>query len=198
MGSHDSKFGNLKKILNHSMNVERDEYPKTLQSAYELLVNTLSNQRFEGRRTTAGRRGRLRVNFAQRGVAIPGNNGILHQDIRCYSCNRNVHYSDLCPNRNNNNGNQGVDAAKKGENNEEQGEEPDGNQQGANTLNNNWILLDSCSSDSCTNDLKKVANLNECEGNEILELHTNCGILEFNKKGEMKMLPVEMYYTIPN
>ena len=96
MGSHDSKFGNLKKTLNHSMNFKRYEYLKTLQSAYELLVDTLSNQRFEGRRTTAGGRGRLRVNFAQRGVAISGNNGILHQDIRCYSCNRNGHYSDQC------------------------------------------------------------------------------------------------------
>ena len=148
-----------KKTLNHSMNVERDEYPKTLQSAYELLVNTLSNQRFEGRRRTAGGRGRLRVNFAQRGVAIPGDNGILHQDIRCYSCNRNVHYSDQCPNGNDNKGNQGVDAANQGVNKEEQGVEPDGNQQGANTLNNNWILLDSCSSDLYTNNLKKVANL---------------------------------------
>ena len=57
MGSHDSKFGNLKKTLNHSMNVERDNYPNTLQSAYELLVNTLSNQRFEGSHTTVGVRG---------------------------------------------------------------------------------------------------------------------------------------------
>ena len=40
-----------------------------------------------------------------------------------------------------------------------------------------------------------MANLKECEGNEILELHTNGGIVELNKKGEMKMLLVEMYYN---
>ena len=57
---------------------------------------------------------------------------------------------------------------------------------------NNSILLYSCSSDLCTKDLKKVSNLKKCEGNEILELYTNGGIVEFNKKGEMKMLPVEM------
>ena len=44
MGSHDSKFVNLKLNLNHSMNVKRDEYPKTLQGEYELVVKTIGNQ----------------------------------------------------------------------------------------------------------------------------------------------------------
>ena len=76
------------------MNMERYDYTKTFQSAYELLVNTLTNQdrMFEGMSTGAGGRGRnVRVHFAQRGVAILGNNGILHQDIRCYTCNRFGH-----------------------------------------------------------------------------------------------------------
>ena len=40
-----------------------------------------------------------------------------------------------------------------------------------------------------------MVNLKKCEGNKILELHTNGGIVELNKKGEMKTLPVEMYYN---
>ena len=40
MVSHYSHFGAIKSSLAESMNVGRDEYPKTLQAAYELLLNT--------------------------------------------------------------------------------------------------------------------------------------------------------------
>ena len=40
-----------------------------------------------------------------------------------------------------------------------------------------------------------MVNLNKCEGNKILELHINSGIVELNKKGEVKMLTVKMYYN---
>ena len=36
------KFDILKKYLAHSVNVGRDEYPKTIQGAYELLTHTAS------------------------------------------------------------------------------------------------------------------------------------------------------------
>ena len=32
-------------------------------------------------------------------AAVPGRNKILHKEIRCYSCQRNGHYSDQCPNQ---------------------------------------------------------------------------------------------------
>ena len=40
-GSNDSQFAVLKKSLAHSMYVGRDEYPKTMQGIYKLLVNML-------------------------------------------------------------------------------------------------------------------------------------------------------------
>ena len=32
-------------------------------------------------------------------AAVPGRNEILHKEIKCYSYQRNIHYSDQCPNQ---------------------------------------------------------------------------------------------------
>ena len=129
------EYDNLKKDLAHSVNVGRDEYPKTIQGAYELLTHTASeNQRRDRRYTGRGRghsgRGfrNVQVSFAQgRGRGqnrqdqasepIAGTNGTLVAHIRCYRCNRFGHYSDHCPNaQENENNSNGVNAAQAGEN----------------------------------------------------------------------------------
>ena len=113
MGAKDTDFGQLKKELERNMYVGRDEYPTTMQDAYELLMNTMSvnNRRVSGnRRTGRGRGGArgnvVRVNFAQRQNANPrerqngpvmGVNGIMHDQIRCFRCNNLGHYSDNFP-----------------------------------------------------------------------------------------------------
>ena len=58
MGANDVKFGQLKKSLEHSMNVGRDIYPKTVHDAYEFFINTIKTQ--ESKTDT-------RRNFARRG-----------------------------------------------------------------------------------------------------------------------------------
>ena len=70
MGSNH-EFGNLKKSLAHSINVGRDEYPKTIQGAYELLMHTLAedqrrDRRYTGRGRGSGGRGsrNVQVSFA--------------------------------------------------------------------------------------------------------------------------------------
>ena len=40
MGANDAQFGYLKRSLESAKNLGRDEYPVTLQGAYELLLNT--------------------------------------------------------------------------------------------------------------------------------------------------------------
>ena len=92
MGSKDSQFAVLMKNLVQSIYVGKDEYPKTMQGAYKLLVNTtLENQnksrKSEQRNTTTA------VNFAQRqgNNVVPGGNGVVNDLVGCYWCNKFGH-----------------------------------------------------------------------------------------------------------
>ena len=54
-GAHDVYFGELKRDLENAKNLGRDDYPTTIQAAFELLLNTASiadrNRRFRQRRS---------------------------------------------------------------------------------------------------------------------------------------------------
>jgi hypothetical protein len=184
---------------------------------------SVNNRRVSGnRRTGRGRGGargnEVRVNFAQRQNANPrerqngpvmGVNGIMHGQIRCFRCNNLGHYSDNCPSpegRVQNQGQVGVNAIQnenkpginavqngnKGEDAENENNVRDSNE---GSLNRDWILLDTCSTNSCTNNRKMIRNIRPCDKNEILELETNGGQIVFDQIGQMIDLPVVAHFN---
>ena len=62
-------------------------------------------------------------------------------------------------------------------------------------LKPSWILLDSCSTDSCTNNRSMMESLEDCKKGERLVLSTNGGRVHFAKRGVFKMLPMKIYYN---
>ena len=73
-------------------------------------------------------------------AAVPGRNKILHKEIRCYSCQRNGHYSDQCPNQTGTNLTQVVVILTNI----------------CEAIKNTWVLLDTCSTNSVSNSTKLV------------------------------------------
>lgn len=55
-----------------------------------------------------------------------------------------------------------------------------------------WVLLESCSTDSCTHDESILESVRVCEPEEELTLNTNGGPISFFKFGKMKMFPITM------
>ena len=110
MGASEVYFGELKKSLAHSMHVGRDDYPVTLEAAYRLLIRTAEENKRRGnnRRFGTYRRTGASVSFAQGGTRTrasaanttpqAGRNGIIFDNVTCYTCQRCGHYSDQCLN----------------------------------------------------------------------------------------------------
>ena len=67
MGSYDEVYRGLKNILAHSVNFSRDEYPRTIQLEYKLLMNSVPEVRRFDRifNSRSQGRGRVQVSFAQ-------------------------------------------------------------------------------------------------------------------------------------
>lgn len=195
----------------------RDKYPKTIQDTYELLLNTQNDSGARRRNFQRGRGGRnergngAAVSFAQKRdeekgekEPMPGSDGITHKGIRCYRCQKPGHYADKCTKtelvgRRGRTGTMGVQCAMTGSVNfnrdgevehvclEHQGESV--------VVAKNWVLLDTCFTDSCTNDANLLLHLPKCEPEEELTLNTNRGPISFFKVGTMRMIPVTMYFN---
>jgi len=101
----ESRYGELLDDLHKGVHMGRNEYPKTVSSAYELLLRTFKQSGYRrgegfGTKFREGTRNNQQ-NFvlAQRGQrmtneredAVPGRNGVLFDNILCYD------YADLMP-----------------------------------------------------------------------------------------------------
>ena len=174
----------------------RDEYPTTVSDAYELLLRTRkqlgyarssrNTTRFRGGRTDD--RNRQGENFMlvqagdgnprDRADPVPGRDGILHSQTKCFACSKFGHYSDNCPNL------RGVNVAQFGISLTQNMEK----------LESTWILLDTCSTHSVSNNKNLVTNITECPEAERLVMSTNGGNKTFSKKAMLKMLPLPVFF----
>ena len=64
-----------------------------------------------------------------------------------------------------------------------------------NLFDPSWALLDSCSTDSCTNNRQLLKGLRKCKQGEELKLYTNGGEIMFDNYGEFNILPVKIFYN---
>ena len=149
MHADERRYGELHEELKKGVFRGRDEYPVTVSDAYEFLIRTSRqigyqrNHRMGGNRFRGGRTGStnnfMLVQNRNDPVPIPGNDGVLHEDITCYSCRSTGHYAGNCPNR-------GVQAPQTGMS----------FTQNANKLESIWVLLDTCSTHSVSNNKELV------------------------------------------
>ena len=113
---------------------------------------------------------------------IPGTDGRSF-DIVCYNCNRRGHYASSCPEAPSN---VGVSNLQYGHSLTQvnQGIIPD-----------DWILLDTCSTDNVVKDKSLLENLCTCEAGNELKIITNGGQLTYDKYGTFKFLPLKAFYN---
>ena len=109
----------------------------------------------------------------------------MYPNIRCYKCNKFEHYSDKCPEEDNNangnsvNGNTDVTGAN-GYNAVQMGIQCE--QGTGNFFKQTWVLLYSCSTDSCTNNPQFLHDIQDCDPMKEMMLHTNGAHIEFKQQ----------------
>lgn len=203
-GLDDERYRELKKKLGYADSVEREETPETLQGAYDLLQNEADLLNLKPKKKVGGFRNRPWNNqgggasFAQEGagtdsqgnkVIVAGTNGVTKPDVLCFKCRCYGHIATFCP--------QATGA-------------PGNNQVGIygsfllncsylfaqmHGLPKSLILLDTCSTHTCTNNANFVDNLVCCSKENVLTMNTNGGPCVYDKRGSFKHLPLNMYYN---
>lgn len=183
----ETQYGSLMDDLKQSVIRGHDEYPTTLAGAYDLLVCTTRQgsmtYKLHNKRGQFGKNNSRNFTFAQRSGdtqrdtdLVPGTDGVTHPGITCYGCNKTGNYS--------------------GQFTEKNGTKRRGNMlaQNRTVINNNWLLLDTCSTNTVTNKFFFVKNLRKCSKWELLTVDTNRGSKTFNHIGVFKLLPVNMHF----
>ena len=189
----ERRYGDLQEDLKKGVFRGRDEYPKTVSDAYQLLLRTSRQLGYQGsgRRNTGNRfRGNgsntnpvilvQNANTSENASEpVPGNDGILHADILCYACRTMGHYAGNCPTvpRGVNALQTGVSFAQK-----------------SNQLESSWVLLDTCSTHSVSNNKKLVRDIVDCTRENFLTMSTNGGDKTFTKKAILRLLPIPVHF----
>jgi len=106
--SDEGRYGDLLANLMKGVILGRYEYARSVADAYQLMLRHVKeNNRRTGFRHPNQSQGRgTGVMLAQRGQGnseehdntdpVPGNDGILHEDITFYTCRRREHYAGNC------------------------------------------------------------------------------------------------------
>ena len=144
------RYGDLQESLLEGMHKGRDEFPKTVVDAYDLLqrisnniyqspaANQTKQKRFLFRRNKQS----TNLSFTQKGKTcelVPGRDGKVHDDIECHNCHQMGHYTNQCPHKKKIALAQFTLTQNKLE-----------------LINRNWVLLDTCSTVSvfCNSELE--------------------------------------------
>ena len=179
-----SRYGDILEELRKGLYKGRGKYPNTVPDAYDIFMRKYQQikyvKRWPGRSGYhTGDRGRAEVfMFAQHGgcggrggrrndtdqVAVTVRNKILHKEIRCYSCQRNGHYLDQCPDQT------GMNLAQVGVI----------LTQFCLAIKHIWVLLDTCSTNSASNNTDLVKEIRTCKDHEKLTVSKNGGINGFD------------------
>jgi hypothetical protein len=205
------RYKDLNEELLNASYVGRDEYPTTPSSAYELLVQR--SGRFQSI-TRAGDRSRVRtdgnhrhhssVGFLQTDICqpatdlVPGRDGTTI-DLECYYCHAHGHTSNNCPKLNPNriraprNSGRGSGGSR-GAN---MMQLIFGFQQSAETalIPKSWVLLDTCSTSSVSNNKENVGDIRKCSPEECLQMFSNGGSIFYDEMAPLKLLPLDVHFN---
>ena len=111
---------------------------------------------------------------------VAGCNNIMHGGVRCYSCQRHGHYSDQCQNQ------AGVILTQIGVK----------LKQRSTRIKNMWVLLDTCATNSVSNNTALVTDIVAFKQHKRLTVSTNGGLSSFDKKSTLKLLPMKVHFII--
>ena len=217
------RYRSLNEELLHASYVGRNEYPTTPANAYELLVRR--SGRFHGLSHNAHHRERDRdrndnshrnnhTQFLQTtntedtpstscpptSDLVPGRDGTTCQ-LECYYCHCWGHTSNNCPRltvertrnpRPNTNGGRGR-GGRSGTGLMMIGA---GFTQGEGAaIPKNWILLDTCSTCSVSNNRDFLGPISKCTPDNVLMVFTNGGSKTFDETALLKLLPMTIHHN---
>ena len=60
-------------------------------------------------------------------------------------------------------------------------------------IKDTWVLLDTCATNSVSNNTALVKDIVACKQHEILKVSTNGGLIRFDKKSTLKILPMKVH-----
>ena len=155
----DNRFGALTKRLREATYLDRDEYPTSVTTMYELMIKTIGNIQQSSLNNNSRNR-RSVINLLQQGNAsdskmVPGSDSQVF-DIICYNCNRHGHYASCCPEATNRAGNSNLQCGHI----MTQAEIKHG------LIPPDWVLLDSCSTENAIHDSTLITNSRRYEPHE--------------------------------
>jgi Zinc knuckle len=187
LGCDRARYGKLIEDLENDFLQGRNNYPKTVVAAYNLITNWKQENRFGWRAPQADG-----VAFATDGKKTP-----TKKNVNCHKCGVKGHYATDCPElaaQRAEAGQSGTTMLMAGINDGEFDSEPDVNftfvnhgvtcQMGEDgRLPKTWILLDNQSTVDVFYNDELLTNIRT--GNESMDIHCNAGIATTNQIGEL-------------
>jgi hypothetical protein len=102
-GADGSRYGKLISDLANQYTMGRDKYPSDVVSAKSLLVcyktpvNAHANRGGATRTQPSACPEDSAMTFAPSSAIVDGTNGVTHDGIQCWTCQRTGHYAGECP-----------------------------------------------------------------------------------------------------
>ena len=62
-------------------------------------------------------------------------------------------------------------------------------------IKDTWVLLDTCATNSVSNNTDLVKDIVACKQHERLTVSTNGGLISFDKKSNLKLLPMKVHFN---
>ena len=196
-----NRFGSLIADPRQDMLKGNSNYPRTVTSAYDMLMRfELESTRLhhtermgdKGNRENSWGRGGRDHTFVQHTapsgkVFIPGLNGRTSYHIKCFNFEKWVHYENQCPEptREETPNNSGQNLAQIGR--------CFAQRSSCGVVSNNWILLESCSTIICTKNNSIVSNVTVIPSEEHLHIYSNGGHMDYIMRDTLDILHMGIY-----
>ena len=170
--SDQKRFGALWRELNNNFGRGLDQFPADGTGAYNLLLNdkrdhVQRHRREHDQRREAASEPVTGVTFLQQGAITPGNDGITHPTIKCYTCQTFGHYAGNCPTET------GIQMLQSASEFANTGFTFTQTTPGTDYIPNTWVLLDSQSTVSVFKNKALLKNIRKSP--TTLCVHTNGG-----------------------